>query len=142
MDMRHLQDMLDRICVSFMEQDFPAWEACVQLPFTLVVRTGSMTFATAESLRANFLGCSDHAASAGIDQMIRTALSVVDCEDGTALGTFRTELLRHGYRVYQPYTSSGLFLSTPEGWKLSSILNARNAPDWIEVDPTHSAPTA
>ena len=134
MEMRQLQDMLDRICESFMKKDFPTWQSCVVLPFTLVVRSGALTFSTPESLRANFFGCSDHASDAGVDQMVRTALSAVDCKDGTALGTFQTELLRRGFRVYQPYTSSALFLSTPQGWKLSSILNARNAPDWIEVD--------
>lgn len=135
MEMRQLQDMLDLICESFMAKDFATWESLVVLPFTLVVRTGAMTFSTTESLRENFFGCSDHASDAGVDQMVRTALSAVDCGDGTALGTFQTEILRRGYRVYQPYTSSALFLWTPKGWKLSSILNARNAPDWIEVDP-------
>jgi len=103
--------------------------------------------ATGEVVSAEDLGGADvHARLSGVVdytakddaeaiQMVRRAIWAQDCGDGTALASFETELLRRGHRMYEPYVSSALFRNIDGRWKLISIMNARNAQDWVEVDP-------
>jgi hypothetical protein len=129
------QDFLDAISVCFIDRNFAKWSALVRLPFTFVTKEGPVLLSSQAELQANF----DHYLTAmeimKLDTVLRQPVSLVDCSDGTFIGTYRTELLSRGKRATEPYTSSALVHPSQTGWQMSSIMNARGHHDWTSHSP-------
>ncbi len=135
MDTAEFQTFLDAISDCFINRDFAPWEARILLPFTMTTRLGPVLLRDTKALRTNF----DHYVKAceimHLDTIYRRPISLEDARNGTMIGTYETELLSHGQRATPPYVASMLLNDTAEGWKMSSILNARGHADWTGLDP-------
>lgn len=119
------EGFLNTISSCFLSKDLAPLLDCVLLPMTLVTKEGPITIATVEDCEAYFERSLKAQEIMRIDEIYRRAISLEDCKDGTFIGTYETQLLSHGQRVADPYTSSALIHATNDGWKFSSILNAR-----------------
>lgn len=124
------QAFLDRISGCFIERDFAPWRDSILLPFTLVTRQGSETFASEPALAANFSKYLEACAIMSLDQIVRRPVELEPCEDGLWLGTYETNLMSNGQRATDPYQSTALLHALPDGLRMSSILNARGHHDW------------
>lgn len=133
--LNRFHSFLDDISCCFNVQDFQAWEACIELPFSMVTNAGAIIMEEQKPLRKNF----DHYLAAcrvlQIDAIIRKPLEVENCADGTFIGTYDTELLSHGLRATEPYQSSVLLKLQGSKLKMSSILNARGHHAWTGIHP-------
>ncbi|WP_238365908.1 hypothetical protein [Mesobacterium pallidum] len=126
---------LEAISTPFINRDYAAWRRVTLIPFSMVTKDGPVALGTEEAMRRNFdnylLACT----ALKLDQILRKPIRLEDCGDGTVIGTYETELLSRGHRATAPYVSSGLIHHTSEGYKLSSILNARGHHSWTGRDP-------
>jgi hypothetical protein len=129
------QNFLDAISDCFITPDFDAWRNSVELPFSLITRAGPVVLETPEHLYENFKLYLQACDAMGLDQIIRTPIDLVECPDGTWIGTYESNLLNNGYRVTTPYTASVLLIPTASGLKMSSILNARGHHEWTHQRP-------
>ncbi|MEL6957765.1 MAG: hypothetical protein AAGL89_02295 [Pseudomonadota bacterium] len=128
-------DFLVRISTPFISGDFEAWEACIHLPLALVTQSGPVTLYDRDDLRKNFDLYIQATRIMGLTEVFRTPVSIEDCDDGTFIVTYRTELLSNGTRRTNPYTSSALVLKIDGTWRLNSIMNARGHHDWTGHHP-------
>lgn len=126
---------LEEISVSYLDRDFPRWMARVRLPFTFVTKDGPVLLSDLDAAKVNF----DHYLTAidvmRLDMISRRAVSLEDCKDGTFIGTYVTELLSHGKRATEPYTSSVLLHPSDAGWRMSAVMNARGHHQWTGQTP-------
>lgn len=128
-------EFLDRISVAFIKPSFALWRDSIILPFVMVTKDGPVTLRTVEELEDNFNQYLLAVAAMGLDQVYRTPVSLQDCEDGTWIGTYKTNLLSKNILATEPYTSSALLIRKPSGLKMLSILNARGHHDWVGEHP-------
>ncbi|MCC1493252.1 hypothetical protein [Cognatishimia sp. F0-27] len=126
---------LDDISRPFLERDITRWRARMILPFSMVTATGPVLLETEADVERNFnlyLTASD---VMHLTNVVRAPLSAELCFDGTVIATYKTELISNSQRVTAPYTASALMHPTSDGWKMSSILNARGHHDWTGQHP-------
>ncbi|NVK45443.1 MAG: hypothetical protein HWE33_03990 [Rhodobacteraceae bacterium] len=135
MNAAEFREFLDDISTCFITGDFTLWASRILLPFSMVTQQGPVFMTTLEELRENF----DLYLQAGtvmrLDDIFRRPISLEDCRDGTFIGTYETELLSHGHRATEPFTSSALIHATDGGYKMSSIMNARGHHSWTGTSP-------
>lgn len=129
------QKLLEDISLCFVRKDIEFLSAHTLLPFALVTPDGPITITTHEELMFHFDLYVKSYEILRVDAIFRRVISLEDCRDGSFIGTYETELLSHGTRVAEPYVSSVLVHDTPEGWKASSILNARGYQNTSEHSP-------
>ena len=127
---------LDDISLCFTERNFDGWMARILLPFSMVTQQGPVLLSTRDALERNFELYLQAQETMQMDAIYRRPVSLENCHDGTWIGTYETELLSHGQRVTAPYTSSALIHGTDEGYKMSSILNARGHHPWTGTSPS------
>ena len=135
-DLEDFQVFLDDISICFIEEHFAGWENRILLPFSMVTSAGTVAFEDNGSLRRNFEHYLTACRVLRIDAIIRRPIELVECEDGTLMGTYETELLSHGLRVTDPYTSNALLCYCDGVLKMNSILNAKGHHSWTGVYPT------
>lgn len=114
----------------FIAEDFGSWADRVELPFSIVTKYGPHISHSTQDLKDEFdlyvLACR----TMKLDLVFRTPVSIENCEDGTVIATYRTELLSHGQRMTEPFTSSALMQKTDGHWRMTAILNARGHDSW------------
>ncbi|HBM57960.1 MAG TPA: hypothetical protein DD444_02055 [Citreicella sp.] len=132
---------LDDISACFTRFDFALWRSRILLPFSLVTRDGPVLLPDEAALARNFELYLESERILCVDEVYRRPISLEDCRDGTWIGTYETELLCRGQRVTPPYISSALIHATPEGWRMSSILNALGHHSWTGTHPTREGKT-
>ncbi len=128
-------NFLEAISACFISGDIGPWESRMILPFSMITRQGPVVMRSASDVKQNFKLYLDAAKIMKVDHIYRKPLSLEDCKDGTWIGTYKTYLLSHGSPATEPYTSSALLQHTEQGWKMSSILNARGHHPWTKRDP-------
>lgn len=121
---------LTDISCCLISKDFQLWADRVELPFSIVTATGPNVSHTLEALRVQFDLYVQACENMNLDMVYRTPLSCEHCEDGTVIGTYRTELLCHGQRMTEPFTSSALLKNAGGVWRMTAILNARGHAGW------------
>ncbi|MCO4843417.1 MAG: hypothetical protein KC439_11035 [Yoonia sp.] len=114
----------------FISEDFGPWADRVELPFSIVTKTGPHISYTTQDLKAEFDLYILASRTMKLDLVFRTPVSIENCEDGTVIATYRTELLSHGQRMTEPFTSSALMKKTDGHWRMTAILNARGHDSW------------
>ena len=134
-DLEDFQVFLDKISICFIEEHFAGWESRIQLPFSMITSAGTVAFADVRGLRENFEHYLTACRVLRIDAIVRRPIELVECKDGKLMGTYETELLSHGVRVTDPYTSSALLCYCDGVLKMSSVLNARGHHSWTGVYP-------
>lgn len=126
---------LEDISTPFIDRDYAAWRRVTILPFSMVTKDGPVALGNETEMRRNFDLYLKACAALKLDRILRRPIRLEDCGDGTVIGTYETELLSRGRRATAPYVSSGLIHKTTEGYRLSSILNARGHHSWTGRDP-------
>lgn len=124
----------------FLQRDITGWRARMVLPFSMVTAAGPVTLKTEEDVQINFDLYLNACDALHLDFVHRDPLSLEHCEDGSVLATYRTNLLRQGQRVTDPYTSTALLHHSPDGWKMSAVLNARGHHTWTGNFPMTPGP--
>ena len=128
-------DLLNDISHCFIDGDFMRWQSRILLPLSLITAQGPVILVTPEQLKANFelylMACD----AMKLDQIHREVLSLENCEDGSFIGTYETNLLSRGVRATDPYKSSALLLQDDGVFKITSILNARGHHAWTGKPP-------
>ncbi|SFK04317.1 hypothetical protein [Celeribacter neptunius] len=135
MNEAELRAFLDDISTCFITGDFELWSARTLLPFSMVTKEGPVLLTTESELRHNFELYLEACKIMRLDEVYRRPIALEDCHDGTFIATYETELLCHGQRATEPYTSSALIHRTPEGDKMSSVMNARGHHPWTGTSP-------
>lgn len=135
------QGFLDAISDCFVEPDFEAWFSRMRLPFSMVTRAGPVILTCEDDVRDNFLMYLQACEVMNVDHIFRRPLNMERCHDGSWIGTYETNLMCGALRATDPYVSSMLLHITPEGLKMSSILNARGHSEWTGKLPPHHIPT-
>ena len=133
------QVFLDDISECFIARNFAAWRDRVVFPFSMITRAGPVVLTTPEQLEDNFNLYLKACDAMGLDQIVRKPISLELCPDGSWIGTYETNLLRHGQRTIEPYVSSALLHIEDGQFRMSSILNARGHADWTGVMPDLSS---
>lgn len=132
---KDFQVFLDDISACFIDRRFGAWESRILLPFSMVTSAGTVAFVDEGGLRRNFEHYLTACRVLRIDAIVRRPVDLAECEDGAMIGTYVTELLSHGVRVTDPYTSNALLSYRDGVLKMSSILNAKGHHSWTGVYP-------
>lgn len=122
--------LLDDISDCFIRANFELWRSRVSLPLSIITKQGPETLSDEAELRDNFLEYLKAAEIIGLDLVLRSPISLEDCQDGSFIATYRTDLLKDGQRQIDPYTSSALIVFEDGTWRIRSILNARGHHDW------------
>ena len=126
---------LDDISTPFSTRDITLWRARMVLPFSMVTAQGPVTLVTEEDVRRNYDLYLTAVDVLQLDTVDRMPMGFEICDENTVIATYRTELLSQGKRQAEPYTSSALLHRTPDGWKMSSIMNARGHHPWTGRKP-------
>ena len=134
---REFRALLDEISDCFIRRDFQAWRDRLLLPFSLITKAGPVVLETQAEVRQNFDLYLQACDAMQLDQVVRRPMNLEECPDGTWIGTYETNLLRHGHRATDPYVSSALFHVVNGRFIIASILNARGHADWTGVQPGH-----
>lgn len=133
---------LTDISECFISEDFQPWADRVLLPFSVVTKDGPIVSSTLADLKADFDLYLTACHTMKLDLVHRTPLSLEHCEDGTVMCTYRTELLSHGQRATEPFTSTALVTNVDGTWRMTAILNARGHSAWTGHVPHKEGPTA
>ena len=129
------RDLLGDISDCFVERDLDLWRSRLVLPLSLITKQGTVVLTDDTAVARNFSYYCDAMRMMGVDMVHRSPLSLQDCNDGTWIGTFSTELLSKGQRTLQPYTASALMTLVDGQVRISSVLNARGHHDWTKRMP-------
>ncbi|WP_417210112.1 hypothetical protein [Antarctobacter sp.] len=129
------EQFLTDISEPFLTRDITHWRARMLLPFSMVTGSGPVTLSTDDDVRQNFDLYLEACDAMALDLVHRERMGVEHCEDGTVLASYRTDLMRQGKRITDPYTSTALLHPTDDGWKMSAILNARGHHAWTGRPP-------
>ena len=121
---------LTEISECFFAKDFKLWADRIVLPFSVVTQYGPIVSHTLKELEADFNLYLAACHTMKLDLVHRTPLSIEHCEDGTVICTYRTELLSHGQRMTEPFTSSALVKNVDGCWRMTAILNASGHSSW------------
>lgn len=127
--------LLDDISTCFIARRFTTWRDRVLLPFSLITQDGPLILRDDVALRRNFDLYLQACSAMQLDEVYREAKQLEACPDGTWIGTYETNLLRHGHRATDPYLSSALLHVVDGQFKMSSILNARGHTTWTGIAP-------
>lgn len=130
------QDLLDDISECFLEQNYEQWRALLVLPVTVVSQDTTLLLETEDDVARNFQDYVKAVDAMSLDKVFRRPLSLQECDDGSFVGTYETNLLSMGQRIVEPYVSSMLLLNTPDGLRIQSIMNARGPRDWLALHGT------
>lgn len=128
-------DFLTSISDCFVKRDFEGWRNRIVFPFSLITSAGPVFVRNEQEAHENFelyLQASD---AMRLDCIYRTAISLENCNDGTWIGTYETNMLSNGVRATAPYTSSAMLVAVDGIFKMRSILNARGHHDWTGKQP-------
>ena len=118
------------ISTCLISNDFQLWAGRIALPFSIVTATGPNVSQTQDDLRSQFDLYVQACKAMNLDMVFRAPLLCEHNEDGTVIGTYRTELLCRGQRMVAPFTSSALLTHEVGIWRASAILNARGHAGW------------
>lgn len=134
-DYAEFNAFLDDISEPFSTRDIARWRKRMMLPFSMVTAQGPVTLRTDAEMQENFDLYLKAVDAMNLDTIARTPIRFENCYDDTVIATYRTELLSKGKRQADRYTSSALLQQTPDGWKMSSIMNARGHHQWTGRPP-------
>lgn len=135
MDQAEFDAFLTDISDCFISEDFQSWADRIVLPFSVVTKTGPVVSYTIEDLEVDFNRYVEACHTMKLDLVFRTPIAIENCEDGTVICTYRTELLSRGQRATEPFTSSALMTQVDGRWKMTAILNARGHSSWTGHSP-------
>ena len=126
---------LEDISQPFISKDITRWRNRILLPFSIVTTQGPATLTDDKAVQRNFELYLTAVTTMKLDSVLRLPIRYEVCDDDTVIATYRTELLSHGQRQIEPYTASALLHRTPDGWKMSSIMNALGHHRWTGQTP-------
>ena len=132
---------LDDISTCFIEKDFAKWNCRILYPMSLITAQGPVVLSNEADARENFALYLQACTIMRLDDIYRTPISLEDCQDGSFIGTYETNLLSHGARATAPYTSSALMHVRDGRFCMKSIMNARGHHDWTGKQPDATYPT-
>jgi len=127
---REFGDFLHDISQCFIDRDITGWRGRMTLPFSVVSKTGPVVLTTEKAVARNFALYLKACDILQLDLIVRNALSLEDCGDGTWLGTYETRLVRGNLLTTAPYTSTSLLQMVDGRFRMSSILNGRGHHEW------------
>lgn len=128
--LRALQELMERISNAFIQNDVQQWLDCVELPFTLISRTGPERFETEADIRADFDAYQRDITENGITDIFRTALSTQAVGPDQMIGIYRTHILR-GAEQAVPAWQAAITLRKRQGvWRATSVLRAIGHQNW------------
>lgn len=125
---------LDDISRCFTERDLDLWMSRLKLPFSIVTRTGPVVMADRNAVTQNFHHYLTAMQIMNVDLVVRRAVSLENCKDGTWLGTFETRLVSGGILTTAPYTSTALLQEEEGRLRMSSMLNGRGHSEWTHIE--------
>lgn len=129
---------LEDITQPFLTADIARWAARIHLPFTLITQTGPVTLRSQQDIEENFALYLLAMKAMRADLIVREKISSEPCQDGTVITTYRSNFLRNGVRIRDPYTASALLHFDDGLWRMSSILNALGHHQWTGKHPNLS----
>lgn len=129
------QSFLDDISDCFIQRDITRWKERIVYPFSLITTAGTVVINSDVELKENFDLYLQACDAMQLDSILRVPVGLEDCNDGTWLGSYETNLLRNGARATAPYTSTALLHMVSGKLKMSSIMNARGHHDWTGKQP-------
>ena len=135
MPQQQFEDFLEAVSRCFVERDFLRWRSRIIYPFTMITSVGPVVITNDADLRDNFALYLQACDAMRLDEIVRTSISLEECQDQTWIGTYETNLLSHGVRATAPYTSSALMILDDSVFRMKSILNARGHHDWTGKQP-------
>lgn len=128
--MMNFQGWLDRVAQTIFENDFDSYANSVETPFVLMTTTGTLIAARPADLRSGFDQFHQMLLSQGATEMIRIAEEVRPIGTSFLIGTYETNILRNGTRLFEPFRSS-LTLRNRDGvWRAACIANAMTNARW------------
>jgi len=128
--LRNLQALMDRISDAFVQGDFDLWRSCVDLPLTMISRSGPQRFETEQDLRKDFEIYLAEIEQHGITDIYSTAVNTQRVGPDQTVGIYRTHILRDNEQVV-PSWQAGAVLRKREGrWRIHAILRNIGHNNW------------
>ena len=127
------ENFLNDITSCFLEPNFDLWRSRLILPFSIVMKDGTMVLSDVDEVKRNFDLYLKAVEIMKPDVIDRSIVSFEHCDDGSILGTFRTRVVRDGILVIEPYAGTALLRRIDGRLQMSSLLNARGHHEWTGI---------
>ncbi len=127
---------LDRMSRAVLDDDWPAYEAGVFLPFVLRTEAATLVISTEADLREGFEAFVEMLSSQRITGYVRTVRTAERIGGDVIRGTYDTETLSGSVRVIPRFSSSIELRSVSGVWKAVQIVNQMKNARWPIALPT------
>ena len=127
---RIYQDLLEKICYAYFENDFGAFQEAMHVPHHYRTETDAQQIDTVDQLRRAFDCFRDYFEGLGVTDFIRTCTGAAIIGPEKIAASHVTELLRNGTRLHQPYEVWAILELVDGQWKVTSSENAIADTSW------------
>ena len=124
------QDLLDKICYAYFENDFDAFQDAMHMPHHYRTETDAQQIDTADQLLRAFHCFRDYFVGLGVTDFIRTCTGAALLGPDKIAASHMTELLCNGTRLRQPYEVWAIVKKVDGIWKVASSENAISDTSW------------
>ena len=124
------QDLLDRICDAYFDNDFEAFKAALHVPHSYATEGEERQIQTYDQMREAFDCFRDYLTGVGVTHFIRTCTGAMQLGHDKIIGGHMTETLRDGTRLRQPYEVWATLQMIHGKWMVISSENAISDTSW------------
>lgn len=124
------QDLLDKICRAYFENDFCAFEEAMHVPHHFRTECVAQQIDTIDQLRHAFNCFREYFLGFGVTDFFRTCTGATPIGTDKIVGRHVTELLQNGTRLRPPYEVWGTLELIGDSWKVASSENALSDMSW------------
>ena len=133
------QTWLDAASAAFITDRFDDYRQLVTLPLEMTSDHSTVVMSTDDMLRQVFDQYLDLMRSQHATDLIRTARDArFDAED-TVVGTYRTDILRQGQRIMDPFLSSLMLRRSAGVWRATHLTSGLPQAHWRKTMQTKGA---
>jgi hypothetical protein len=111
------QDLLDKICRAYFENDFCAFEEAMHVPHHFRTECVAQQIDTIDQLRHAFNCFREYFLGFGVTDFFRTCTGATPIGTDKIVGRHVTELLQNGTRLRPPYEVWGTLELIGDSWK-------------------------
>ena len=114
------QDLLDRICDAYFVGDFPAFKTAIHTPHTYSTEEKQHRIENDAQMEQAFNCFRDYLQGMGVTDFIRECTGAAFLAPNRIIGGHKSELLRNGTRLREPYTVWATLELLDGVWKVTS----------------------
>ena len=110
-----------RISDALLKNDFPLFETCVFLPYTVETFAGETVISNQEEMRAQFHAISDFYRETGVTDIVRSCVEAKFRDEITIVATHETRRLRGNELVRKPFPSMSILECRDGEWRTAKV---------------------